>query len=108
MNTTGRSTLLTKTFQFIGFGFDHSPTNAKDFVQLSFYQDTKNTSSILLCLSTGRGKGSRELAKSGLGLLVKGSEIAPFAQRGFENIDLATLKQIAKLGWPHITFEWEN
>lgn len=113
IGVTGRSTLLDQDFHFAGFCFLKHPTDNRGFVQVSVYRGRRKW---VICLSEGRGKGSTKAAKLGLGGIVPGRLVAPFAQRQLKDGDkpmpFETLKQVLESSYNrsamYSDWQWAN
>lgn len=113
MGVTRRSELLNQDYYFAGCCFLKHPLDKRLFVQVSLY---RGSDSWVLCLSEGRGKGSPNSAKAGLGSVVPGEHVAPFAQRQLKSTGEATefeaikgiLQSSFALRAKHSGWQWAN
>lgn len=96
LDTTSRQILDKESFIFLAFCFLKHPVRKDFFLQLSLYKNIDNKS-VVLCMSEGRGKGSINKSKLGLGGTVKGKLISAFAQRGFYGEDWESLSEVIQV-----------
>lgn len=113
MPTTSRSELTDVDFRSVGFTFIKHPTRKNFFLQVSVYKEINDErDKFIVCMSEGRGKGSVNNAKRGLGGVVPGRFVAPFAQRGFDGAPgtvsevMKTFKEAFQESYPGAVWHW--
>lgn len=102
----GRSTLEGQRLRMVGFGHGPHPVEAGLTLHLVVYEASRRRH--VLCLSEV-GEFSVELARSGLGGVVDGELVAPYAVRQLEGFKRSRqLRRMMAKAFPTMAFEWER